>query len=396
MKSRNSKTFSDIHNLRIILPVIFTIILFVIVIFSIMLPDFKESIMVRKKEMIRELTMSAWSTFAYYEHLEKTGRLTRQNAKKAAISHIRALRYGPEMKDYFWINDMHPVMIMHPYRSDLEGMDLSKFIDPNSKHLFAEFVKVVKQKGEGYVNYMWQWKDNPNLIVPKISYVKGFKSWNWIIGTGIYVEDVHTEISQMTKKLTIISLIILGCILLLLCFVVQRSGELRDQSIHDPLTGLFNRRYMEDVMEREIFRAKRHKTMLSFLMIDIDHFKKFNDSYGHEVGDIFLAEVSSFLKKNCRGEDIVFRYGGEEFTLILTETGLDNAKKYAEKLREDIKKIKIDHNNQELSGVTISIGVALFPEHGRDAKTVLEAADKALYYAKWAGRDRVKVAQDSE
>ena len=114
------------------------------------------------------------------------------------------MRYGPESKDYFWINDMQPRLIMHPYRTDLEGKDIAGFTDPSGKHLFVEVVRTVKNSGAGYVDYQWQWKDDPDRIVPKISYVKGFDPWGWIIGTGIYVEDVHTEIAAITRPRGII------------------------------------------------------------------------------------------------------------------------------------------------------------------------------------------------
>jgi signal transduction histidine kinase len=112
---------------------------------------------------------------------------------------------------------------MHPYRPDLEGKDISGFTDPNGKRLFVEFVKVVKANSAGYVDYEWQWKDDPNRIVPKISYVKGFLPWGWIVGTGIYVEDVRAEIASITRKLTLICLGILFVIVVLSIYIVRRS-----------------------------------------------------------------------------------------------------------------------------------------------------------------------------
>ena len=126
--------------------------------------------------MIRELTNSAWNILAKLENDEQRGLLTREQAQKQAIDQIRNLHYGQEMKDYFWINDMHPRMVIHPYRTDLNGKDLSDYQDPNGKRVFVEFVNVVKKEGSGYVNYMWQWKDDKARIVPKISYVKGFRA----------------------------------------------------------------------------------------------------------------------------------------------------------------------------------------------------------------------------
>jgi len=208
---------------RIILPVSLTVILFGLTIFLLLLPLIEKKLMDGKREMIRELTESSWSILAAHAQEERDGLLTRQKAQASAIENLRRLRYGPELKDYFWINDMHPRIVMHPYRPDLEGKDISGFTDPNGKHLFVEFVKVVKANNAGYVDYEWQWKDDPGRIVPKISYVKGFEPWGWIVGTGIYVEDVRAEIAAITRKLTLICLGILSVIVALSVYVVRRS-----------------------------------------------------------------------------------------------------------------------------------------------------------------------------
>jgi len=207
---------------RIILPLSLTVILFSMTIF-LLLPLIEEKLMEGKRETIRELTESSWSILAAYAQKEKDGLLTRAQAQTAAVDNLRRLRYGPELKDYFWINDMHPRAIMHPYRPDLEGKDISDFSDPNGKRLFVEFVKVVRAQKAGYVNYEWQWKDDPDRIVPKISYVKGFEPWDWIVGTGIYVEDVRAEIAAITRKLTLICLGILAVILVLSVYIVRRG-----------------------------------------------------------------------------------------------------------------------------------------------------------------------------
>jgi signal transduction histidine kinase len=208
---------------RFILPVTLTVILFGMTIFLLVLPLIKEKLMDGKREMIRELTESSWSILTAHAEKEQDGLLTREQAQALAIENLRRLRYGPELKDYFWINDMHPRIIMHPYRPDLEGKDISGFADPNGKRLFVEFVKVVQAKSAGYVDYEWQWKDDPGRIVPKISYVKGFEPWGWIVGTGIYVEDVRASIASITRKLTLISLGILAVIVALSVYIVRRG-----------------------------------------------------------------------------------------------------------------------------------------------------------------------------
>ena len=166
---------------------------------------------------------------------------------------------------------------------------------------------------------------------------------------------------------------------------------LRSQSIRDPLTGLFNRRYMEESLEREMRRASRGRHPVGIIMLDLDHFKKFNDSYGHDAGDALLRIVGNTLQRSIRAEDIACRYGGEEFTLILPEASLIDAAQRAESIRESIRNLNIQHRRQQLGGVTVSAGVAIFPDHGPTGDAVLRAADAALYQAKARGRDRVAI-----
>lgn len=173
---------------------------------------------------------------------------------------------------------------------------------------------------------------------------------------------------------------------------IKLRESLHFQSAHDPLTNLFNRRYMEESLEREGCRVKRHGTQLGILMIDVDHFKRYNDTFGHEAGDIVLQSIGAILQKNTRGEDIACRYGGEEFVVIMPDVPLDVLSRRAEQFRKSAKIIKIDHKGQSLGTITVSVGAAIFPKHGTTPKSVLQAADKALYQAKAEGRDRVVVA----
>ena len=172
---------------------------------------------------------------------------------------------------------------------------------------------------------------------------------------------------------------------------LKLQETLRSQSIRDPLTGLFNRRYMEESLEREMSRAGRARRPVGIIMLDLDHFKAFNDTHGHEVGDALLREVGAVLQRSIRGEDIACRYGGEEFILILPEASLGDAAQRAEQLRQSIATIDVIHRRQAVGPVTVSLGVAIYPDHGSTSAAVLRAADAALYQAKALGRDRVEV-----
>jgi diguanylate cyclase (GGDEF)-like protein/PAS domain S-box-containing protein len=169
--------------------------------------------------------------------------------------------------------------------------------------------------------------------------------------------------------------------------------SLRTQAIRDPLTGLFNRRYMEETMERECARVKRLDISIGIIMMDFDHFKQYNDTFGHNMGDTLLRQFGAWLKSQKRVEDIACRFGGEEFILILPGTTADVAYKRAEKLRLGVKRLRLRHNNNIDTGVSLSLGVAVFPDHGSTVEEIIAAADMAMYQAKKDGRDRVVKAQ---
>lgn len=171
---------------------------------------------------------------------------------------------------------------------------------------------------------------------------------------------------------------------------------LRIQSIRDPLTGLFNRRYMEETINREIPRATRYGRPLGIILFDIDHFKDFNDRFGHAAGDTILSTLGEFVRAHIRSEDIACRYGGEEIVLILPDAPLDVTVARAETLRSGVSALRLEHRGKPLGSVTISLGVAVFPRHGATGETLLRAADQALYQAKSGGRDRVDLAAVEE
>jgi diguanylate cyclase (GGDEF)-like protein len=169
--------------------------------------------------------------------------------------------------------------------------------------------------------------------------------------------------------------------------------ELRQQSIRDPLTGLHNRRSMEETLEREAHRARRHEGSVSVLLIDVDHFKKFNDDHGHDAGDAVLVSVSEFLRKRTRGEDLACRYGGEEFLVVLPGAPFEGAAKRAEDIRAGIEALPVSVAGRTLDRVTVSIGIATLPDHAMEPTELITAADTALYEAKRAGRNRAVAAR---
>ena len=173
---------------------------------------------------------------------------------------------------------------------------------------------------------------------------------------------------------------------------LQMRDLLRRQSQRDALTGLHNRRYLDETLLRHEHRARHHETTLALIMLDIDHFKRINDDYGHEAGDAVLATLGRFLKVHIRDGDVYCRYGGEEFVLVLPGASVETARERAEFFRQEAHQLRVTSGDRVLPPLTLSLGIAIYPEHGATLQKVLKCADAALYASKRAGRNRVTVA----
>jgi diguanylate cyclase (GGDEF)-like protein/PAS domain S-box-containing protein len=174
--------------------------------------------------------------------------------------------------------------------------------------------------------------------------------------------------------------------------LLKSQALLREQSVRDHLTGLFNRRYMEETLERELLRAARKQLSLGVIMVDVDDLKRLNDTWGHAAGDEILRELGSLLFRQVRAEDIACRYGGDEFIIVLPDASREVTRERAERICENAKQFHLQFEGQSLAAVTLSLGVAVFPEHGVTSTAILRAVDAALYRAKHEGRSRVVVA----
>src|SRR4030095_784942 len=166
------------------------------------------------------------------------------------------------------------------------------------------------------------------------------------------------------------------------------QSKLREQAIRDPLTNLFNRRYLEETLERELARAAREDYSVCIIMIDLDHFKRVNDTYGHEAGDEVLKALATTLSEQCRRGDFACRYGGEEFVIVMPNINMDTAYERAENIRQALNSLRVSYGHYELA-ITISMGIACYPINGETREAILRAADQAMYGAKEAGRDHI-------
>jgi signal transduction histidine kinase len=284
---------------KLILPSLLAVILFVVSVFGIILPGFKDSLLERKKETLQELTRTVWNLLDHYEKSAQAGKLSIAEGKAHAIKEIRELRYGSEDKDYFWINDMEPRMVMHPYLPQLDGQNLNDYTDPEGKHLFVDFVNTVKKDKQGFVPYMWQWKDDPNRIVNKLSYVKLFEPWGWIVGTGIYLDDVEREIAAVTRTFTAISLVILGLVVLLSAYIINQGLKTTRMRIkaeedlkkhHDQLEITVIKRTAE--LEKALSEVKQ----LNGLLPICASCKKIRDSQG------YWNQIESYIREHSEAE----------------------------------------------------------------------------------------------
>jgi len=216
--------------LSIVLPSFLSVILLGGTLFWFVLPRMQDSLLAEKKQMTREMVNLGLSILAECELLERAGIISRNAAQAEALQRLKALRYGPENKDYFWILDFGPNMLMHPFREELENTNVHAFKDMSGKHIFQEMRRIAGEKGEGFVDYYWQWKDDPGRIVPKVSFIKVFGPWKWIIGTGLYIEDVKAEMRSLTGKLTLVSVLVLVMVSLLALYITLRGLSLERAS----------------------------------------------------------------------------------------------------------------------------------------------------------------------
>ncbi len=203
--------------LSVILPPVAVLIFFIVEIGVIILPATEDALMQRKQELIQSIVISATSIIERHSQMEQEGLVSREEAQQTALSEMRALRYGVGSMDYLWITDLDVNMVMHPYFSELEGTKLDDYADPNGKLIFVEAAAVAKARGDGYIDYMWPKQDDLEEAMPKLSYIRLFEPWGWVVGSGVYLDDVHTEIGAVTDRLfkssALIGVLIAGLLL---------------------------------------------------------------------------------------------------------------------------------------------------------------------------------------
>ncbi|SMF55948.1 CBS domain-containing protein [Alteromonadaceae bacterium Bs31] len=295
MPKQNLKRFY----LSIVFPSVFAIGLFIISFYLLFLPAFENAAMNDKKAMISELTNTAWSLIDEYARENTEGTLSLEEAQAKAIQRVSKIRYGDEQKDYFWIINQQPKMLMHPYTPELVGKDLNGYTDPKGKKLFVEALNIIQQNDSGFINYMWQWKDDPSQIVPKLSYVKSFEPWGWIIGTGIYLDDVQVEIAELKKDLLRISLVITVIISAVLLFVVKQSLNIEEKRMRLTAELRSSRRKYKTLVEASdqgmLISLNEEIIFTNKLFCELSGYSN-RDIVGKNLQDLFYLDWDSTLK----------------------------------------------------------------------------------------------------
>ncbi|WED29577.1 DUF294 nucleotidyltransferase-like domain-containing protein [Vibrio sp. DW001] len=219
-------------SLRIVLPTVAAIVLFVTSIIYVIVPLVEDSMLSQKRQMLKELTSTAVSIVDSYVALEQRGLLEKEDAQSQAATDIKAMRYGSENKDYFFITDMQPKMVMHPYRKELKGQDLTHYTDSENTTgfpVFVEIAKMVAAQQHGFIEYQWQWKDDPSITAPKMTYVEGVEEWGWIIGTGVYFEDVQQGIDFLESTLYRVFFVITIGLIVIMGYVITQSKVIENR-----------------------------------------------------------------------------------------------------------------------------------------------------------------------
>lgn len=226
------KTLKNIIIVRTFLPFVTTAILFVSAVFFVIIPMIHSNHIHRKKLATKDLTITAWETLTFYSSLVDKGMLSKEEAQQYAKSHIRSIRYGSDMKNYFWIITMRGVVVVNPYNTHLEGLNQIALKDVDGKYFIKDFIEKARDNSGGFVEYKWQWKDDPERIETKISYVKRFHDWGWVIGTGVYLDDIDEDISNFSTLMIFITFFIILMVSILTFYVVKNfiaSEKIRSQ-----------------------------------------------------------------------------------------------------------------------------------------------------------------------
>ncbi|WP_319522527.1 cache domain-containing protein [uncultured Desulfosarcina sp.] len=214
---------------KILIPAALMFLLFIYFSYFVVLPLMENKMMAQKRQTLRSMGTAVWHLLDHLHHKAETGEMTVDKARTMALSMVKTLRFGTDGKDYCWISDLETVVLMHPYQMDLVGRRLTEHADASTRRAFTRAIDLVKASGEGFIDYQWQWQDDPSRIGSKLSYVKFYEPWGWMLGTGLYVQDVRAEISLLTRQLFALLLAVLVVSTVFCFYVYQQASTIERQ-----------------------------------------------------------------------------------------------------------------------------------------------------------------------
>jgi len=344
----------------------------------------ESSLMQEKKIQSQRLSDAGIGIIKHFYNLASKNIISKAKAKKMAFNTLESATYGTD--GYFWINNGKGIMLMQPYTPELVGSNLIESSDVKGNFLFKKFISTAKQGG-GWVEYYWPKPKNKKEF-QKISYVAYFKPWDLILGTGLYLDNMHRDIKlNALRALAVVFTVTVILALFSISMTRKFLKQLKGLAIRDPLTSLFTRRLLNETIDSLLLKHDREENCLSLIFMDIDHFKKINDTYGHPMGDQVLASVGEMIKKHTRPNDFCYRYGGEEFLVIMFSNDNNSAVVLAERIRKTIKETVFRYKGIKFS-ITISAGISS-RNKAESIEPALARADQNLYKAKEQGRNRV-------
>lgn len=318
----------------------------------------------------------------FYEK-EQAGAMSRSEAQALSMEALKSATFGDT--GYFWINDGAGVLLMNPYTPELIGKNMLNTVDHNGFYLFKDFVRLSKEGG-GWSEYYWP-KPGMGGAYRKVSNVAYFKPWNWVLGSGLYLDDMEREIRHNSLRIAGILLVALIALVAVFMALIRRfMTELQSLAIRDHLTGLYTRRYLVETLGNLLLLHDRHiEKNLCVIFLDIDHFKRVNDTHGHGKGDQVLREIGRVIRESTRPDDLCIRYGGEEFVVVVLASNPATARSLTERIRSAAHETVFPGAHEPFS-ITLSAGIAT-RRKGEAFDSLLARADAKLYQAKANGRD---------
>jgi len=350
--------------------------------------SFSTSLEEEKKAQSKNFIESALGIVQHFHQLELSEKLSRADAQQMAMQTLDSATYGDD--GYFWINDSEGKILVQPYMPNLVGLNMTNWADSTGKYIFQEFDREAR-KGGGWVSYTWP-KLNTSKEYPKISYVAHYAPWDWLIGTGLYLDDMKSNIFWAVLRTS--GVLLFGFLIFIFTTVVIINyfvHQLSELSVRDALTSLYTKRFLKEIIPTLLNHDKVTGHHLAAIFIDLDHFKSVNDIHGHDNGDNVLQHIANVMNENAKQSDYCMRYGGEEFVLIGFFDTEMSAVNMAEMIRHQVSELRFMSDESEF-GVTLSAGIALHNSHSNDSfEHTLKRADMKLYEAKTAGRNRVVI-----